>query len=121
MTPGATISQTAAAVSTAVDSLGRRLSWRQLNALDKLRLFKAAGPELAQNPPWLGMALLASCVVAVDDVPVPPPVNELQIEAMVSRLGDAGLAAVSDALDSSGEPTLQEMATSAGNSRGTPT
>ena len=115
MTPGATISQTAAAISTVVDSLGRRLSLRQLNALDKLRLFKAAGPELAQNPPWLGMAVLASSVVAVDDVPVPPPVNELQIEAMVGRLGDAGLMAVSDALDTSGEPPLQQMVVTAGN------
>lgn len=121
MTPSAAISQSAAATWAVVDTQGRRLSLRQLNALDKLRLFKAAGPELAQNPPWLGMAMLASSVVAVDDIPVPPPVNELQIEAMVSRLGDAGLSAVSEALDASAQPSLPETVRTAGNSPGTPT
>ena len=38
--------------------------------------------------PWLGMAMLACSVAAIDDIPVPPPVNEQQIEALVSRLGD---------------------------------
>ena len=47
------------------DSDGRRLTLRRLTALDRLRLFKAAGPVLAQNQPWLGMALLA-CSVAGD-------------------------------------------------------
>jgi hypothetical protein len=71
---------------------------RRLTALDKLRLFKAAGAQLAQNQPWLGMALLAASVAAIDDVPVPPPINEGLIEALVSRLGDDGIAAVAEAL-----------------------
>lgn len=104
-----------------MDSLGRRLSLRSLSALDKLRLFKAAGPELAQNPPWMGMAILASSVMAIDDIPVPPPSNETQIEALVGRLGDAGLATISDALEESGEPTFKEAVANAGNSYGTPT
>jgi hypothetical protein len=44
------------------------------------------------------MALLAASVAAIDDVPVPPPANEAQIEAMVSRLGDDGIAAIANAL-----------------------
>jgi hypothetical protein len=32
-------------------------------------------------------------------VPVPPPVTEGQVEALVARLGDDGLAAVGAALD----------------------
>ena len=68
-----------------------------MGALDRLRLFKAIGPMLAQNPPYLGMAMLASSVTAIDDVPVPAPATEAQIEALISRLGDTGIAAVADA------------------------
>jgi hypothetical protein len=81
------------------DDAGRVLSLRRPTALDRLRLFKAAGPVLAQNQAWLGMALLACSVVAIDDVPQPPPSSEAQVEALVGRLGDAGIAAASAAFD----------------------
>ena len=74
------------------------LELRRIGALDKLRLFKAVGPSLAQNEPYLGMALLAFAVAAIDGVPVPSPVNEAQIESLVARLGDSGLAAIGDAM-----------------------
>ena len=77
---------------------GRKLSLRRLTALDKLRLFKAMGPQLAQNGPYLGIAVLACSVAAIDDVPVPMPVSEPLIEALVQRLGDAGLVAIGRAL-----------------------
>ncbi len=80
------------------DSEGRTLIVRSLNALDKLRLFKAAGPTLSQNHLWLGMATLATSVVAIDDIPIPPPTSEAQIESLVSRLGDSGIAAIAQAL-----------------------
>ena len=97
-TPSGRLVAAAQAASVAVDAQGRRLSLRRLGALDKLRLFKAAGPVLAQNQPWLGMAVLACSVTAIDDVPVPAPVTEAQIEALVSRLGDDGIAAVGAAM-----------------------
>ena len=80
------------------DPQGRRLHLRKLTALDKLRLFKAAGPHLAQNQPWLGMAVLACSVAAIDDIPVPMPTNENLIEALVQRLGDDGINAIATAL-----------------------
>lgn len=85
-------------MSTVVDTDGRRLELRAMNALEKLRLFKAAGPALSRNEPWLGMALLACSVAAIDEVPVPMPADERGIEALVQRLGDAGLAAVAASL-----------------------
>jgi hypothetical protein len=88
----------ACTAQTVQDATGRTLALRRLNALDKLRLFKAAGPVLAQNPLWLGMATLAAAVTDIDGVPVPPPVNEAQIEALVGKLGDAGIAAIATAL-----------------------
>lgn len=96
MSPSVSIIQASSQTDTVVDSQGRRLSIRKLTALDKLRLFKAAGPVLSQNQPWLGMAMLASSIVAIDDVPVPCAVNEQQIEALVSRLGDDGIEAIAN-------------------------
>ena len=97
---------------TVQDSQGRTLTLRRLAALDRLRLFKAAGPLLAQNHLWLGMATLACSVSAIDDIPIPSPTNEAQIEALVARLGDPGLAAVAEALSPQHEP---EPVTQAGN------
>lgn len=115
MTPTASILAAASATQTIVDGDGRRLAVRRLTALDRLRLFKAAGPTLAQNQPWLGMALIASSVVAIDDVPVPPPVNELQIEAMIGRLGDSGVGAVAQILRRPVEADITEELDMAGN------
>jgi hypothetical protein len=84
-------------------------------SLDKLRLFKAAGPSLAQNQPWLGMAMLACSVAEIDGVPVPQPTNEQQIEQMVARLGDHGISAVAETLNGATESTQSEVLATAGN------
>ncbi len=97
-TPSSRIISAATATISVTDGDGRSLVVRRLSALDKLRLFKAVGPHLAQNAPYLGMATLALSVCAIDGVPMPPPVTEAQIEGLVSRLGDAGIAAVAAAL-----------------------
>ncbi len=90
----------AAAAQTAVarDSTGREMIVRRPGAVDRLRMFKALGPELAQNTAYLGIAMLAVAVSAIDGVPVPAPGNELQLEALVQRLGNPGLAAVAAVL-----------------------
>jgi hypothetical protein len=86
-----------------------------MTSLDKLRLFKAAGPALSQNQPWLGMAMLACSVAEIDNVPVPPPTNEQQIESMVARLGDPGIAAVAEALNGQLEVLQSDAMATAGN------
>lgn len=114
MSPSAAIVVAATSAPSVIDASGRRIALRHLTALDKLRLFKAAGPTLSQNQPWLGMAVLACSVSAIDNVPVPTPANEQQIEAMVARLGDAGIAAIAETL--SPDPALSaEQVTTAGN------
>lgn len=112
--PSARLIAAAEAAPLAVDAQGRRLALRRLTALDKLRLLKAAGPVLAHNQPWLGIAVLAASVTAIDDVPVPPPGNEAQVEALVARLGDDGIAAVAEALSEAATPAT-ELAALAGN------
>jgi hypothetical protein len=80
------------------DGSGREIVLRHLGAVDRLRLFKTLGAELAQNPPYLGMAILAASVTAIDGVPVPPPTSEAQLEAMIRHLGDVGMAAIAAGL-----------------------
>lgn len=98
MSPSETIITQASKTLTVTDAGGRHITLRRLTALGKLRLFKAAGSTLSHNQYWLGMATLACSVQAIDDVPVPMPTNELQIEALVGRLGDTGIAAIAAAL-----------------------
>ena len=96
--PTARIVAEASAVSGVTDGLGRALEVRRPGALDRLRLFKALGPSLAQNDRYVGYAMLAMCVAAIDGVPVPQPANEAQVEALIQRLGDAGMVAIGQEL-----------------------
>ncbi len=97
-TPSSRLIAAAEAIMPVTDAQGRVLAIRRLGALDRLRLFKAAGAGLVGNAGWMGMATLACSVTAIDDVPVPSPASEAQVEALVARLGDAGIAAVAAAL-----------------------
>ena len=115
MTPSETIIASTASAQVVTDDGGRKLALRRMTVLDKLRLFKAAGSQLSQNGPWLGIALLACSITEIDDVPVPMPGNEQQIEALVARLGDEGIAAAAKALSNAPEPMLEMMRQEAGN------
>lgn len=120
MSPTTTILTDADAERSVVDQLGRRLTVRKLTALDKLRLLKAAGPELAENQPWLSMAILAISVTAIDDVPIPRPSTESQIESLVGRLGDEGIETVANVINMSDDTNEAVLAAIAGNLSGTP-
>lgn len=98
--PAERIVAEAGAALRVLDGQGRALEFRRPGALDRLRLFKALGPALSGNDRYVGYAMLAYCVTAVDGVPQPAPATEAQIEAVVAKLGDAGLAAVGEGLAS---------------------
>lgn len=101
--PSARVIAEAGQTRTVKDEEGRILEVRRPGALDRLRLFKAVGPVLAENERYLGYAMLAMCVGSIDGVPVPQPANESQLEALVARLGDAGLVAAGRAMAPAGE------------------
>lgn len=117
MTPSASVLASAEERFSTTDKAGRTIVVRRLNALDKLRLLKAAGPVLSDNQAWLGVAMLAASVVELDGVPVPVPGTEHQIEGLVGKLGDSGLDAVVGVLSNSDSPSEA----TAGNLPGTPT
>ena len=86
-----------------IDDNGRELKIRRIDALDRLRLLKAAGPELARNDAWLNMAALAFAVVEIERTPRISPATERQIETIVSELGDSGISAVAAFLNADEE------------------
>ena len=96
--PSERIVAEAGAPLTIVDAAGRKLEFRRPSALDRLRLFKALGPTLSANNLYVGYAMLAFCVSAIDGVPVPQPASETQLEGLVNRLGSAGLEAVGEGM-----------------------
>lgn len=59
-------------------------------------LVRALEPGLLGNDRYVGYAMLAFCVTAIDGVP--QPATEGQLEGLVARLGDAGLVAVGKGL-----------------------
>lgn len=103
-TPSGRIISAAQAQKEVVDGRGRKLTYRRLGALDRARLFKAIGPANATNAPYLGMAMLAASVTAIDDVPAPFPTADQQIEAAIARLDDDGIDAVATALANDMKP-----------------
>jgi 2-methylisocitrate lyase-like PEP mutase family enzyme len=80
------------------DALGRKLAVKRLSALERLRVYKAAGADLAMNRMWMGSAFVAASVTAIDGTPCPVAVNEAMLEAQVGRLGDEGIAAANVAM-----------------------
>ncbi len=76
------------------DAKGRKLAVRDLSALEQLRLLRAIGPDQSMNQPYVMSVQAAASVVSIDGVPCAKPTNERQIDAMIDRLGDDGLAAV---------------------------
>ena len=97
-TPSQSYIAGAQATQDVMDATGRTLTFRRTNTLDRLRLFKALGPTLAENDRYLGLACLAFAVTAIDAIPLPQPTNEAQLEAAIDRIGDAGIEAIAATL-----------------------
>ncbi|WP_298286588.1 hypothetical protein [Acidocella sp.] len=98
--------------AVARDRRGRRIELRRIGVVEQLRLFKCLGPELAENRAYFGLARLAAMVSAIDDVPVPFPVSEAGLEAILERLDEDGVEAVGTAAEA---PRPEEIVADAGN------
>lgn len=96
LSPSQSIIDAANAVKTVTDSKGRKLTFRRLGALDRARIFKAAGPVNAQNAPYIGMAMIACSCTDVDGIPIPFPGKESEIDAAIARLDDPGMNAIAE-------------------------
>ncbi len=94
------------------DKAGRKIQMRRVGVLEQLRLYKALGPELSLNDPYMDLAIIAASVAMIDGIPVPFPANEASLEALLDKLGSDGVAAVDGALPA---PSQEAVVTEAGN------
>lgn len=107
-TPSQTLVKASLQQVDVTDSRGRVLTVRRLGALDRMRLFAAAGAELSKNEQWIGLAALAASCVKIDGDQVPKPVSRLQIEALVERVDDEGFEAIAQAYSESFGVTAED-------------
>ena len=78
-----------------VDSLGRRITLRELTPVQESRLFLAVGAENSENNRFMTMyAFPAAMVASIDDDEYSVPNNMQQIEARLALIGHEGLAAL---------------------------
>ena len=82
-----------------VDSKGRRITLQKPGLLAQFRIVKIVGGETASNRVYMSMILPVTFVTAIDDVPVPPPSNQAQLDALIQRLDEHGLTACVDGLN----------------------
>jgi hypothetical protein len=79
------------------DSLGRSIVVRKPRSLDRMKVFELIGADNAKNEPYLGYAVLAYAVTSIDGSALPVPTTKIALEAVVKRLDDDGILAVSKA------------------------
>jgi len=84
----------AGGVHVCTDKDGRTIGIKKLGPVERMRMFSIIGAENARNDAYLSIAALAFLVVEMDGAPVVRPGNMLQLEGLVSRLGDNGLEAI---------------------------
>ena len=98
-TPSSRVINDARKLRTLTDADGRKITFRALTILDQARLFKAIGPEQAQNQPYVGLAVIAASVVDIDGTPSPWPHNPATVDGAIGRLGDSGYLAYQGELE----------------------
>ena len=93
-TPTSQLTGKAAQEFTVTDTRGRVITLKKPAVLAQYRLIEVAGPESAKNEVYMGMVLPLIFVVGIDGEPIFQPTNKLQLEALISRLDEEGIAAV---------------------------
>lgn len=91
-----------------VDKDGRVLKLRELSILEESRLVRALG-ESAMNPAYMaGYVLPAAMVGSINDDVVHVPRTEVEVEALISRIGRNSINAVLEHLQAKAESNKQE-------------
>jgi hypothetical protein len=93
-TPSQAIIRAGNAEHFATDALGRRIGVRKLKALERIRMLEVIGKGNSDNLAYLAEVAPAFMVTSIDDEPVAKPTSKIQLEALIQRLDDEGLAAV---------------------------
>lgn len=75
------------------DADGRKITVRLLKPSEQFKLTKIVGKQ-GGNSAYIGMAMIAASVREIGETPVPMPTQEVHIEQIFDKLGDAGWAVV---------------------------
>lgn len=92
-TPSQQLVAAAASEVVVKDETGRSIKLKKPGVLSQFRLVKILG-DSAKNEVYVRMVLPLTYVVDIDGDAVLAPNSEREIEALISRLDDAGIAAV---------------------------
>ena len=92
-TPSDEVVAKAAATFTVHDSAGRAIVLKKAGVLAQFRLVEALG-DTAKNEVYTRMCLPLIYVSEIDDEPVLPLARKSDIEALIQRLDEHGIAAV---------------------------
>lgn len=91
--PSAQVVAKAAAAVTVTDATGRTLTLKKPGVLAQYRLIEALG-DTAKNEVYMRMVLPLIYIAEIDGDPVAPCTRKSEIEALIQRLDEAGIAAV---------------------------
>jgi hypothetical protein len=92
-TPTAQLLANAAAEFLVEDSKGRVFTLQRPGILAQFRIVEVMGAS-ADIQTYRGMVTPLIYIAAIDGDPIAKPVNKLQLEALIQRVGDEGLDAV---------------------------
>jgi hypothetical protein len=92
-TPSAAIVKQAAQRVVVESANGHSIALQKPGVLAQFRLVKILGKS-AENTVYVQMVLPMTYVVEIDGVPVNQPNSEREIEALITRLDEEGVAAV---------------------------
>lgn len=116
--PGAAAPAPASAESAIVDARGRRITLKRPPVLRQFDLILAVGPDTARNDTFMQLVLPLLWVSAIDDEPIKPPRSKAELDALIQRLDDEGLSAVTAwIMTQASRPAEDDLAK---NSSGTP-
>ena len=79
-------------------SNGKRIKIKRPHVLAQYRLVEALG-DAADSRVYLRMCIPLLWVAAIDGIDVPTPTSKREVEGLIARLDEAGIAAVSNAID----------------------
>lgn len=92
--PSAELIAEARRETVATDARGRQIKLSKPNVLAQFRLVQLVGASNAENSVYMRMVAPLTYVAAIDGATVSAPTSMLELEALIGRLDEDGIAAV---------------------------
>jgi hypothetical protein len=94
--------------ATITDSRGRVIELRKPDPLAQFRLIEVVGGAAAENRIYMGMVFPLLFVTSVGGTPVPAIQSKTQLEALIQRLDEDGITAVSTGVNEHFAPKSED-------------